>query len=319
MTVIAADIGGTHARFARLGAPGAALGDEVIYEAAAYPDLVAALRAYGHESGTLYIAAAANPDERGLWRFKNNNSWVIDPAALEAAGWQIGALVNDFEAGAHGAARMPSGGKLYLKTGAAQPEYPVALTGPGTGLGLAYLIPLQGGGTHVLRTKGGHMLAAARSDEQHALLKIVARLRGGETVPVPEDVVSGRGLPYLYQALCVMHGQAPVHQSAAALLAHAADDKMAAATLRLFHEFFGLFLHNVVVTGSAYGGVYLTGGVVQSLHKAGLLDIATIDRFMVLDVAPTVRAMLVRTPVALLDDPYLALRGLAALYGGDRA
>ena len=320
--IILADVGGTHVRFTVLN--GKALHEPRKYACADYPGMAEALAVYcteiNHEKGgTILIAAAANPDAAGHWRFGNKNLWVIDLAVLEKAGWKAECIVNDFEASAYGASVLPADKLVIFREGVAN-DYPRALMGPGTGLGLGYLIPLPNGATHVQKAKGGHMLATARTDEQHAILKIVARLRGGGTVPVFEDAVSGRGIPYLYKAVCVMHGQSPYFENAEAMLAHP-DDRMVKKTLRLFHEFFGLFAHNAVVTGSAFGGIYLDGGVMHRLHEKNLFDFDVFSQYMVLNCVPVVRDLLAATPIYMISDPYVALRGLAELHhknGGQR-
>jgi glucokinase len=306
MTIVAADIGGTYARFGTV--ENGALGDLKKFEAAQFPGLAQALEAYGHTEGTLLLAAAANKDAQGRLRFHNKNSWIIDTALLK--GWKVALQVGDFPASAHGISVMPAEKRLILRPGRERPECPRAVLGPGTGLGLAYIAP----DGRVQETHGGHMAGACITDEQHMVAKIVRRLRGGEGVFIPEDAVSGRGLPVLYRAVCAMHGQTPEFSSAEDMLA-LSGDRMAGTTLRLFHEFFGLFAHNAAVAGNAYGGLYLEGGLPRRLHEAGLFDFATFEKFL----SPPAAADIVKrdldgTPVAIVSDPFVALRGLLEMY-----
>ncbi len=315
MTVIGADIGGTHARFAVL-ENGAARSIERT-EVAASSGLTTALAEYYRRQGRkpggrLALAVAARPGADGIWHFHNNNPWRIDPAALRQAGWDVEILMNDFEASAHGALTLDRDQLAVLRAGSGTSGCPRAILGPGTGLGLAFALPLPGGGWHVQQTVGGHMVAAALTEEQHTIMKLVQRLRGGAGAVVYEDMVSGRGLPVLYRAVCQYQGLEPRFADVAALFG-GADDPAARITLRLFHEFLGLFAHNTAVTGHAFGGLYLDGGVIQNLQGAGLFDAAAFEAFFAPDVVPPVKDLLQATPVWLVRDAYVALRGLAAL------
>ena len=312
MTVILADIGGTHARFACLEKGGIA--EPQKYAASAFPALADALMAYcaAHgkkPKGKIRIAAAAR-NHGDTWRFLNGNPWIIDPKALAKAGWKLELIVNDFAASARGALALTDDQLITLKQGVGATGAARAILGPGTGLGLAYLIPAKKG-WHVQETFGGHMLATARTEEQFRILRTVGNLRGNDAV-VFEDVVSGRGLPLLYRAVCAEKSLPSKHDTAESLIADAQDTAVR-ETLRLFYEFLGLFAHNAAVSGHAIGGLYLDGGMIQRLHTANLYDAASFERFFVPDVAPTVKAALAATPVWLIRDPFVALRGLAAM------
>jgi glucokinase len=283
-----------------------------------YEGIMPALADYCKKHGTaakgeILMAVAANPDANGIWKFGNLNKWKISPARMAEHGWAVSLIVNDFAASARGALELTGDQRITLRPGKDQPGEARAILGPGTGLGLAYMIPLPGGGWHIHRTKGGHMLVASLTDEQHKVINLTAKLRGNNYVPVPEDAVSGRGLPYLYKAVCQMNGRAPKF-SGERVWEQARSDEDARATMRLFHEFLGLFVHNAVVTASAWGGVYLDGGVFNRLRESNLFDLETFEKYMAIGVVPVVREMLENVPVYAVNDPYVALRGLAAAY-----
>jgi glucokinase len=315
MTIIAADIGGTHARFALVENDALANPEKLL--TGNFRSLETALADYGARHNialpcTLLIACAATSGDQNVWRFLNRNSWVIDRRELERAGWSVPLIVNDFMASAHGALILPESGLIALKPGAEKQVFPRVILGPGTGLGMAYMVPLPAGGWHVQGTAGGHMLAAALTDEQREILALTREKRGGDTIAIPEDVVSGRGLPALYRAVCQRDGLSLKYETVDALLAHP-EDEAVAGTLRLFHEFLGLFAHNVVVTTHAFGGLYLDGGMLNALRGKNLFDFKTVEKFFLLDVAPSVRERLADTPVWLVNDPFVALRGLVSL------
>ena len=306
MTALLTDIGGTHMRIAR-DADGVLTAPEK-FAVADFPSLPAILDRYCavHDltpGGTVRIATAANPWPDGMWHFTNNETITLDPAAFTRAGWAVAALTDDFLASAHG---IGDAATATLRAGEVRTDAPSVLLGPGTGLGLAYLVPTPGG-RHVQQTFGGHMLATAATAEQRQVLDAIAALRGA-AVAVPEDVASGRGLATLQGAVRDLRGESGQDMTLTQLMQ--SDAPVAQDTLRLFHEFLGLFAHHAILTLHAFGGLYLDGGVLQALRRHGKFDFAGFVRYLDLDVAPVVRAALAATPIHAVADPYIALRGL---------
>ena len=111
MTVLA-DIGGTYVRFAVLDAGTPTQIEK--FKAVDFETLQNALETYCSNQnlqagGKLRIATAGYEDE-GVWKFVNQNKWVIDPNDLKDAGWTLENILNDFEAGgmfAAGCANKP--------------------------------------------------------------------------------------------------------------------------------------------------------------------------------------------------------------------
>jgi glucokinase len=286
------------------------------FKAADYSGLEGALAAFCEKraikpGGRVVIGTAAHPDAEGVWRFQNLNPWGIDPKALKAQGWDTLAIVNDFVASSLGAVTASDERLVAVRGGSLGECSRFVVLGPGTGLGLGFVERLEGR-WHVQETLGGHMYGACATDEQYMVSKVVRRLRGGEMMFIHEDVCSGVGLPVLYKAVCLCNGQKVQWSEAADIILHRTDP-MAAAALRLFHEFLGLFAHNALVTGHAFGGVYLDGGLTQHLAAQGAFDRESFLKFMTLQAAEVVEDKIDSTPVFIINDPFVALQGLSEL------
>lgn len=302
---ILVDIGGTYARFAceKHGKPA----NSKKYAAADFPSFEDALAQYTDETGvtgevSLLIATAAHPDERNVWRFVNRNKWELDVAALG----NVDIILNDFEAATWGLVGLKD--QKILKAGRETRTAPRVLIGPGTGLGLGYLIP-HGKTFHVQGTQGGHIATAALSEEHRRVLQAVDKVKGRDCLNVYEDVVSGPGLYNLYAALCSLSDEEQIAQSADELLAHEKSPAVRDA-LRLFHEFFGLFAATVTVGTGAYGGLYIMGGVLDRLMEKNLFDFAHFEKFFAGNFVPSVKKALGNTPVIHVADPHITFNGL---------
>jgi len=310
MTILVADIGGTYIRLAlyEAGAPQS----PVKYEVTRFKTLEDALLHHQSKPCTLLIATAARREADHVWRFHNNNEWEINEDALRRAGWDLRFIVNDFKATARGAVDLSYDYLIPVQGGIVQPDCPAVVLGPGTGLGLAYVMPPLSGARYVQETFGGHMLALAATREQGELLELLGRLKGNGLPVIPEDIVSGRALPSLYQAVCEMRGL-KTNVAAQDILDHP-DDEGVAHTLRLFHECLGLFVHQAVLTGHGFGGVYLDGGIIHRLYERRLFNGPAMLKYMTLDLAPVVKAALKTVPVWIINEPFTTLRGLGKLY-----
>ncbi len=313
--VMLADIGGTHARLSLL-KEGKFINTEK-YKATDFDSIERALFHYCvgaglSPEGDILIATAARQEKDGVWRFTNKNEWEIDEKTLEENGWKVRLISNDFLASAKGAVSSHSEKIRVLKTGKEHPACPKIVIGPGTGLGFAYAIPDNTGHNwHIQETFGGHMLAALLTEEHRIIADLISRDR--ETTLIPEDLCSGRGLILLYRAVCTYHGATPKIFDPSDLL-NAPEQDYVDTTLRLFHEFLGLFAHNAIVTGHAFGGLYLNGGVLYALDRNNRFDFETFEKYMILNPVPVVKDMLETTPIYLIEDPYIALEGLKQYY-----
>jgi glucokinase len=151
---------------------------------------------------------------------------------------------------------------------------PIAVLGPGTGLGVSGLFPIITGTNGSAKTswraiagEGGHITLAAATDREAAVLE---RLRSRQAHISAEDVLSGAGLVRLYRAICEVEGfeqhRIEAHEISAAAIAK--SDSACVLTVQQFSAFLGSVAGNLALTLGAKGGVYVGGGIVPKLGGA---------------------------------------------------
>ena len=151
--ILVADIGGTNARFAMVARDGAgaqALAHRQTLRVEDFEDITDAARAYleswpGERPAQGAFAVAGPTDEETI-RF-TSSPWSFQRASLgRALGLKDFRVLNDFEAQARGVRAMTDDAFALLKEGVADADAPLAVFGPGTGLGLSLLAPTPAGG-----------------------------------------------------------------------------------------------------------------------------------------------------------------------------
>ncbi len=307
MTRLLADVGGTRTRLAI--DDGGLLHGWRVLENGGYRDLAAAVTAYLLESGvappeTAAFAVAA-PVE-GETVTLTNRRWSF--ARPELAG-RIGVsrieVVNDFAANAMGLPSLEADDLRRIGGGAATPNRPMAVLGPGTGLGVSLLMPCVGGWT-ALSGEGGHVTLAAADEEQSRLLH---RLRQRFDHVSAERLLSGPGLVELYRTVCADRGAAPRFETPEQV--SAATDAESARAVTLFLDFLGNVAGNLALTAGCLGGVFLAGGI---LPRLGQRDFAPLTRRFV--DKGRFRGYLESIPISLVTTERLPLLGLRAMLDG---
>jgi glucokinase len=267
MEIIAADIGGTNARFARAtidgkGAP--VLGTIRKYKVSDYPSLTACWAAFvADEDAPLpdkaCIAFATAVDAETIKL--TNSSWVVRPAQLaRALGLKTAYLVNDFEAISYGISRL-SLNELPLLFGKDNPlpdTGTVTILGPGTGLGVALLVFNQGT-PQIVATEGGHLDFSPLDGLEDRML---VELRERFVRVSNERIVSGPGLNNLYSALARVGREAIVPRSDAELWTAALDgsDRVARTALERLCMSYGAVAGDLALAQGAQT-VVLAGGL----------------------------------------------------------
>lgn len=262
---IVGDLGGTHARFAVLGASGCLENIEVL-NCADYPRIEDAITAYLGEVGVREVTelclAVAGPVDRDQVDLPNN-PWAFSRHRLEQT---LGAplmVINDFTAQALSLDLLGEQDLHWLGTPRPQGGAIRGVVGPGTGLGVAVLMPSG----EVLPSEGGHVGFAPTSNHQIDLLRALhSRFR---RVSV-ERLVSGPGLENLYWAnrgLETGDREGPGLRRSAKEVAELAaqGDPAAARSVEDFFDVLATFAGDLALLAWAAGGIYLSGGVLRRL------------------------------------------------------
>jgi glucokinase len=265
------DIGGTHARWAWQPHAGAPLQDHAALPCAASATLFESAARYlsaSHHvrpaSAGIGVAAVVAGDRVNM----TNGSWSFSIAELERAlGLERCLVINDFTALALSLTELQPSDLRPMGGAAPVRGAPMALLGPGTGLGVSGLLPSANNAWSALSGEGGHVTLAATSDLEAEVLSQMRRRFGHVSA---ERVLSGSGLVNLHDALCRLAGVvaqplAPADVSAAAI---AGTDPQCVEAARLFASFLGNVAGNLALTLGARGGVYIAGGVVPHLGPA---------------------------------------------------
>lgn len=320
-TLLAADIGGTHARFALAtatdgGAP--RLRAMRRYAVAEYPGPGAALAAYadavGHPLPDRAALALAGPVEAAPIRL-SNGGWVLDPASLSATfGFRRLTLLNDFAAMAHGVAALPPERlRRLFGHGAGLPARgAITVVGPGTGLGVG-LVSLGPDGARVLATEGGHVGFAPVDAEDDRLLAAL-RARFGRVSA--ERLVSGPGLGTIAAALAPAEGRADEVENDALLWRQALSGEKAGAraALRQLIRAYGAVAGDLALAHGA-AAVVLAGALTGRMVDDPLFA-AFGARF---SAKGRHSARMERLPVFYADYPELGLFGAAVAGVADAA
>jgi glucokinase len=304
------DIGGTTARFAVL--TGSALGPVDHLAVSEYPSLIEAVRSYlaSHgERGPMDAAllGVAGPVESGRSTLINS-PWVIDAAELHAAcGIKSVDLINDFEAVAHALPHLRASDVVPIAGGKPLPGEPMAVLGPGTGLGMAGVVH-RGDRMTVIPTEGGHTSLPGETPREDA---VIASLRDRFGHASAERALSGPGLENLHAAIAAIDGVTVPDRTAAEITQQALDRScpVCVAAVDMFCAMLGTVAGNLALMFRARGGVYIAGGIAPRI-----VDVLARSEFHARFMAKgRFRPYLERIPVAVIVNPDPAFLGLKEL------
>jgi glucokinase len=310
------DIGATNARFALVEAGGeptqtrSLLCDD-------YASIGNAIAAYLAEAGGIeprqgVLAVAATPlgDEVRL----TNHPWTFSIESLrQRLGMRRLEVVNDFHANAAAVPYLSESERLQIGAGEPVLGAPIGVIGPGTGLGVSAVVPIEGGFTPV-PGEGGHVTMAPADARESAVLDI---MRARYDHVSAERVLSGPGLVNLYNTLCEL-SKVPAAPLTSAQITdprtEALDERAQEAT-QMFCAMLGTVAGNLALTLGARGGIYIAGGIVPKLGDA-FAQSRFRERF---EAKGRFNSYLALIPTYVVVRPFAALLGAAKLLELPRA
>jgi glucokinase len=260
-TTFVADVGGTNIRLAQI--KDGQLTHIKKYLCSDYANIGDVLRAYfnafpslNFSAGCLGVACPVNADVITM----TNNHWQFSIIKLQAElGLDWLAVINDFTAVAHAVTVLSEQQKEQIGPGQTVPRDNIAVFGPGTGLGVKHLTHSSQGWL-ALDGEGGHVDFAPVDELDLVIWRFLTHKFGHASA---EEVLSGRGLVHIYQALGADQAIPAPLDEPADITERALDGScpLSVASLTQFCRILGSFAGNLALNMGTRGGVYIGGGI----------------------------------------------------------
>lgn len=311
---LVADIGGTNARFAIATSVG--LQKIATLAVAHYDHCADAIEGYLRHAGVSErdldgaCLAVASPVGKGEIRFTNSPWRFTRESLVDRFRFSRLHVINDFEALALQVPHCSTAALQTLRSSGAHPNSARVVLGPGTGLGVAGLIPIVGADGsrrwQAVPGEGGHVAFAPADEFEVELLRYLQTVHGRVSI---ERIASGPGLTELYQFLCRREGASPLdgHPEAISQRALAGTDSRSLVSVRRFLAVVGGFAGDTALMFGAVGGVYLGGGILPKL----LPVVSDSDFFVRFNAKGRYESWVEQIPIHVITDDTAALRGAA--------
>ncbi|MBI3525474.1 MAG: glucokinase [Betaproteobacteria bacterium] len=257
-----ADIGSTYARFAIETAPNQ-LENVMALRCADYPDFFSAVRAYLDTLGDIWIHHAAvaisNPVDSDAVQMTNYHWHFSIEETRARLNLDTLLVVNDFTALAMALPYLKPEQRRQIGGGEADRSSVIGLVGPGTGLGVSALVPMDDGWLS-LGAEGGHASFSPQDERELYLLQYAWKSFDHVSA---ERLVTGPGIELTYRALCE-RARKPAASIGAKEITRRGLRKacpICVETLDTFCGMLGTVAANVALTLGAHGGVYIGGSI----------------------------------------------------------
>ncbi|KTD75529.1 glucokinase [Legionella waltersii] len=265
--VIVADIGGTFARFARVDLTDLRIDHLQVYPCVDFISLQSAFLTYQAQYSmqtikqlAVAIACPVLSDQvtmtNGQWSFSISKT-------KEELGLSHFMVMNDFSAIARSLPILGENEAIQIGQGKPKTGGAKVILGAGTGLGVSVLIsstkqviPIEG--------EGGHASWGATSEIEWFIYSYLKKRFNHVSF---ERLLSGQGLENIYAALAEYHQQKTVIRTAAEIIdqVNSGNNELANLAVEQFFSCLGSYAGNLALTLSAFGGIYIAGGIVPRL------------------------------------------------------
>ncbi|OCL19350.1 glucokinase [Gilliamella sp. wkB171] len=258
------DIGGTNARFALYDLTTNKLSAITKVLISKDDDLLVLIKNYLTNQSISVdmacIAIACPIDDTDMVNMTNNNLSFSRSALIKALNLKQLEVINDFTAVSTSIPQLTDKDLVKIGGDDADLNYPIAIYGAGTGLGVSHLIKVN---QHwiSLSGEGGHTELPMTNEKEDRLL---AELRKKFGRVSSERFLSGNGIVNIYQALLNINNR-PIEEITPDVIVKKALSNscpLCLETLTYFCTFMGRFGGNLALTLNTQGGVYIAGGIV---------------------------------------------------------
>jgi glucokinase len=260
-----ADIGGTNIRLAQADAQSDTKYTNIeTYRCGDFSSLIEVISSYINTkkiAGTCINAclAIACPTDKDIISMTNLPWQFSQRELIKTLNLNSLTMINDYTAIAMAIPLLNDSQKVKVGRGEMVTDMPIAVCGPGTGLGVAHLIPVNNQ-WHCISGEGGHVDFAAVDELDVQILQYLKTIK--ERVSY-EQLLSGYGLEQIHQAICSINGESDRKLTAAEISQQATSGscKLCVQSLTQFCKILGSFAGNLALTLNCQGGVYIAGGI----------------------------------------------------------
>lgn len=180
-------------------------------------------------------------------------------------------IINDFTALAYSLPHMTEDDLIQVGGGKIAPNANKLVIGPGTGMGMAALIPCdipsENGNIihwHPIPSEAGHSTYGPNTEREFQLVRALRKQYYRVSI---ERLISGVGIKTIYDTLAKIDNS-PIDDlspSQISKLALANEDELAVESLNLFCNILGRTAGDHCLHFSAFGGVYIAGGIIPKI------------------------------------------------------
>lgn len=237
-----------------------------------------------------------------------NRPWEFCQEDLKGKfGFENVRLYNDFKAMGRSVPEMESSDFLEIHGGVAIDGEPILVAGPGTGFGMANLMPMNSA-WHVFGSEGGHIAYAPQTKSETELLHILQKKHKFVSL---EMVSSGFGMDMIHEAICERHNVPYKKLEPTKVLELAGSgDAICLEICEVRSAAIMGALRDMALVFGARGGVVVAGGVSERL-----VDYIAAPKAMARFFNRGPRSdYLKNIPIKLLRNPAAPLIGAAVLY-----
>ena len=266
---ILADIGATNARFALADAR-RGIHKEKVLKCNDYEGLAQAVSAYVQLAqpdmeilaGSFAIAGPVKGDSFSM----TNHPWSFSVSQLkDELGYEMIHILNDFHATALAIPDLKAEDLKVVLKGIPRQESPKGVIGPGTGLGVANIF--WGKDQYIaVPGEGGHVTMPAKTRRELDIFHSLLETKYSHISA--ERVCSGKGLVNLYNGIKKLDRKLDLPELEPAEISKNGINQsceVCKESLDLMLAFLGRVAGNLALTLGAFGGIYITGGIIPKL------------------------------------------------------